>query len=664
MKDMMHSRLGAWAFAVFWGVSPAAAEVLPRSDAPIFLDVVKGGQASAALVLPDVPSEAERMAAGKLLAWCEEYAQAKLPSRKTSDLTAAAEGNYILLGTGENQPLIADMIKNGDGGPADLPFLSEEGFALETVERGKAKYLVIAGRTPKGVFHGAVYVRDFLLDILPPDQGVVVRQVKLVRSPALAIRGPYLLTQYGNVPQYTLEHWKHILDMMAEGGINQIHWWVAGMYPSKRFPETFGVTNTKMSVADVRELIRFAQGLGMSFLVGGGAFSWTGSASLSNSHPEVMTQWGMCPSHPKAQELMTAYTLDWLETFPRADGVWIEPRDEGGPCKCPRCDKRLDAFNSRQYGQSEMTWMKHLMKQVWERNPRYKMVWLIELLDLEAHREHQPHIDDPLYFERMREIKDPRIEWMVVWEAFKLVGPRNERIPVPFFSRQAMHWDKPYWPNLQNVFAHARIAAEQGYWGYSNAWEIGFASNDWYMSEVPYPVDIIPEIITSLGFREACWEPGQSWDDFTDRVHRRFFSREVPRSVAEDMLYLRQYITSANHTMDHPSPMTFGEGKPLMSETDRVLNMGDEAQRKASAKQLSGVLEVLRQTRDEDLPRMAQIEAKLADLEPRASLKSRAGFSLMRRAIADSRRVYRQAVPDEAMLDRAITAVEQMRTAK
>lgn len=657
----MYSVFTAWAPVVVWGVGSAAAEVLPPADAPMFLDVVKGGQPSAVLVLPDAASEIERIAADKLIAWCETYAQAKLPLQRTSDLGPAAEGNYILLGTGENQPLIADMIKNGDGGPADLPFLSDEGFGLETVEKGKAQYLVIAGRKPKGVFHGAVYVRDFLLDILPPAEGVVIREVKLVRSPALAIRGPYLLTQYGKTVIYTLDHWKHIIDMMAEGGINQIHWWIAGMYPSERFPETFVATDTPMSVANVRELIRFAHVRGMTFIVGGGAWSWTGSSNLSKNHPEIAGKWGICPSHPESQRLMTEYALDWLETFPEADGIWVEPPDEGGPCKCPRCSERLDAFNSRQYGQSEMTWMKTFMKKAWQLNPEFKMVWLIELLDQEGKLpDFQPHIDDPLYFERMREIKDPRIEWMVVWEAFKLVGPRNERIPVPFFSRQALHWDKPYWPNLQNVFAHARIAAEQGYWGYSNAWEIGFASNDWYINEVPYPVDIIPEIITSVGFREACWEPGQTWQDFTDRVHRRFFSREVPRSVAEDMLYLRQYITSANHTMDHPSPMTFVEGKTLASEVDQVVNTEDEAQRKASAKKLSGLLEVLRKTRDEDLPRMAQIEARLDELEPGVSLKSKAGFALMRRAIADSREVYEKVVPQDELLKVALERLSKL----
>jgi hypothetical protein len=659
MNGIVRNTLRLRPCLAFLIATAAWAETLPSADAPIFLEVIKTGHPTASLVLPDTPSETERIAADKLIEWFRAYAQTDLPVASPGKLGESPAGPLIVLGTADDQPWIAELVRNGTGGAADVPFLSDEGFGIETVEKGGAKILVIAGRTPKGVLHGAVYARDFLLDIVPPDQGVVVRETSLVRSPALAVRGPYLLPQYGVTPQYTLEQWKHIIDRMAEGGINQIHWWVAGMYPSKRYPATFEITTTKMSIDDIRELCKFAEARGMTFLVGGGGFAWHGITGLIKDRPELSPNAGMCPSLPGSRELMIGYAMDWLETFPEADGLWIEPRDEGGACKCKVCDRKLDAFNSRQYGQSEIDFLKGLLKKVWARNPRHKLVWLIE-----AHSgiPTNPHYDDPLYFERIREIKDPRVEWMVVWEQFKLPGPRNELTPVPFFTRNALHWDKPYWPNLQNVFAHARMAAEQGYLGYSNAWEIGFASNDWYINEVPYPVDVIPETLTSLGFREACWEPGQTFDDFTDRVRRCFFSREVPRSVAEDMLWLRQYITTANHTMEHASPMEFNEKKPLAAEVARVGGLVGSEERKAAVKRLAALLNVLKQTRDEALPRMARIEAQLVELERAASRKSKAGFALIRRAIADSRRVYEKAVPNNDVLDKAVADVAAMQT--
>jgi hypothetical protein len=654
-----HTKTVATLIVVLFGGAIGTAEVLPPADAPVFFDVVRAGKPAASLVLSQAASETERIAAAKIQTWLKDFAGAELPTAVAPGPAEPGNGRFIMLGTAQNQPIIAELVQTGDGGAADLPFLSDEGFGIQTLTRGDAKYLIIAGRTPTGVLQGAIYARDFLLDVLPPDEGVVVREVKLVRSPALPVRGPYLLPQYGVTPLQTLDHWKHIIDRMAEGGINRIHWWIAGMYPSTRHPETFEITQTKMSVDDIRALCRFAQARGMTFVVGGGGFFWHGVQQLGKNRPEIAAvgTGGLCPSHPESQRLMVDYALEWLETVPEADGLWIEPRDEGGFCTCERCSVRLDEFNSRHYGQSEIVFLKTLMKKVWARNPKHLMVWLVEYhSDIKT----MPHYDDPLYFERIREMKDPRIEWQVVWEQFKLPGPRNQNVPVPFFTRHAQHWDKPYWPDLQNVFAHARMCAEQGYLGYSNAWEIGFASNDWYIHDVPYPVDLIPETLTNFGFREACWEPGQTWDEFIDRVHRRWFSREVPRALAEDMLYLRQYITKANHTMDHASPMDFSEKKPLLGEVERVKAVADAKAREGEAKRLLALVETLRMTRDEALPKISQIEARIAEWKPNASRKSRATFELMNRAMADSRRIYRQAVPDDAAIDAALKDLEPL----
>lgn len=87
----------------------------------------------------------------------------------------------------------------------------------------------------------------------------------------------------------------------------------------------------------------------------------------------------------------------------------------------------------------------------------------------------------------------------------------------------------------------------------------------------------------------------------------------------------------------------------------------DPAQRASAAKRLWGILETLKRTRDEDLPRMAKIEARLAELEPRASRKSKAGIRLIRHAIADSRRVDQQAVPDNDVLDKALAGMRDVK---
>jgi len=655
----MNRTLNCWlVFALALVIRPLGAEQLPAWDAPQFMTLIEQGRPQGAIILADQATATEEIAARKLAEWLGEQSGVEFPILRTREMDAHSTGNFVLLGTPQNQPLLAELMIEGSGGAADLPFLDDEGFGVETFSRDGRNYLLVGGRTPAGVFHGAIYARDFLFDILHPVDQIVVRDVELVRNPALLERGPYLLPQYGVVPEYTLEHWKHIIDRMAEGGLNRIYWWVAGMYPSPRFPETFTITNSKMGVEDINTLIDYAHERGMKFLVGGGAFFWHGVDGYLEDHPELAatSSAGMCPSNPEARRFMQAYSLEWLETFPKADGLWLEPRDEAGACFCEDCQVRLDAFNSRAYGQNEISFLKDLMKQVWDRNPAHTLVWLIEFLE---HKDFFPHLDDPLYFERIREIQDSRVKWMVVWEAFNLPGPGNDRRPVPFFTRNGLHWDKPYWPNLQNVFDHARICAEQGYLGYSNAWEIGFASNDWYIHDVPYPVDIIPEVVTRLAFREACWAPEQSWDAFTERVHRYFFSREAPRQLAEDILWLRQYITAANH--EFRSPMEFDTETALADEVRRVDQLEDRTEKASALERLSALVDILEETRAEALPRMIEIEARLAEIEPQASRKTLQTLAIMRRAIDDSRAVYATAVPDDATLDAALAAVARMK---
>ncbi|MBX7255721.1 MAG: hypothetical protein K1Y02_05130 [Candidatus Hydrogenedentes bacterium] len=643
-------------FFVLMTAPNASAEELPPGSAPVVMTLTAHHNPLAQIVVSDKATPLERLAADKLVEWVATYCGARLAVRPWSEMSAELEGNFILLGTPEGLPPLKDSNSQVSGCLRDVALLGREGFAIATLQSGKAQFLAISGKTDAGVFHGAIYTRDFLLDLVPPKWDAVVREVNLVRSPALEVRGPYLLPQYGQLPLYTLDHWKHIIDRMADNGINQVHWWVAGMYPSKGYPETFTITTSKLSVADINELIAFAHQRGMRFLVGGGGFFWHGVDGFASTHPDLQAKGtsGLCPSAPGSRTFMTGYALEWLDTFPEADGLWIEPRDEGGICKCDACQKRLDSYESRVYGQAEIDYLVTLAKGAWAKNPNLSLVWLIEHLDKPGTT--FPHTNDPMYFERIREIKDPRIQWMVVWEAFQLPGPRNEMKPVPFFSRNALHWDKPYWPNLQNVLDHARIAAEQGYLGYSNAWEIGFASNDWYINDVPYPVDAIPEVITALVFREACWEPGQTWDDMTGRVHRRFFTGEVPRSVAEDMLYLRQYITLANN--EFRSPMDYNESHTLAAELDRIsaLPVGDE--RKVSLDNISAVIKTLESTRTEALPRMKAIKKTLSELEKTASPKSRASFELMQRAICDSIKVYNRAVPNDPALDNAIERIK------
>ena len=141
--------------------------------------------------------------------------------------------------------------------------LDDQGFGC-FVWRGNAgagpTQVFVVSKTPRGVFNGAVYLRDFAID--GPRSGLTLNLPKeqVLRSPQMAIRGSYALGIYGVGPQYDVKAWKAFFDSFAEDGMERIYFWTSGHFPSKKFPNTYnrdGVAGTKIgSEAALRELDR------------------------------------------------------------------------------------------------------------------------------------------------------------------------------------------------------------------------------------------------------------------------------------------------------------------------------------------------------------------------------------------------------------------------
>ena len=87
------------------------------------------------------------------------------------------------------------------------------------------------------------------------------------------------------------------------------------------------------------------------------------------------------------------------------------------------------------------------------------------------------------------------------------------------------------------------------------------------------------------------------------------------------MLYLRQYITSANH--EFRSPMEFNDKKPLAAEVDRVKGLTDEATRKAASDRLVALLGVLKSTRAEALRAWRKSRPSLRNWSPQSRSRAK-----------------------------------------
>lgn len=576
-------------------------------------------------------------------------------------------GDLILIGTPATSSTISRLSRETASEISRLPFIDQEGFAIESRREDGSKRLVIAGPSPRGAYNGAILCRDFLLDAGSGPAGqadVFVREANVLRSPRMKMRGTYCLSIYGRAMQYTADDWKKIVDRHAEDGMNLLCFWLSGHHPSKKYPQLYdvdGAKGTKLTVDGVTELIRYCHDRGIKFYISGGVFAWTASHYLGQDHPEIHAEKvsGLCPSKPYARQANREHFLEMYKTWPEADGFMLEVRDEHGECQCADCRQPVDEFGSRAYGKAEITWLQELARDAWELKPELEFLWLIGYAE---------HASDVYYYDQIRHMTDPRFAWLDTRVGldgngkWTLPGPAGAKRPFAFFSPRIVHWDPFYRHRIEHLIHWAGRIADEGLYGYVPAFEPGFGAGSYYGNEIPLPVNIMPFCLTGLTYRELTWEPATTLAELKKRIHRRYFSPQTADRFAEDMLYLHQFC------MDHWVELTqygnprFGYvGEELGrvrigDEIKRVTSMENEAERRKAAEPLLKTCRSLAVIAEE-LERMDQIESAMQAAAANATPKDRDGFALIQRMIDDTRRIYRDAVPDASELTAGITAL-------
>src|SRR5262249_14594270 len=155
------------------------------------------------------------------------------------------EGDLIFLGTPATSDTLAQRSRTTESPVSRVAFADAHSFAVEARREGGSRRLLIAGKTARGAYNGAVFCRDFLLDAtshplpLSPSKGergrgegaigkadVFVRAANLIRSPRLGARGTYHLSIYGVAMKYTAEDWMKVIDRYAEDGMERVYFWL------------------------------------------------------------------------------------------------------------------------------------------------------------------------------------------------------------------------------------------------------------------------------------------------------------------------------------------------------------------------------------------------------------------------------------------------------
>lgn len=600
-----------------------AASILAARGAEERLPLARQGKPECTVILAaGKPSEMLLMRAAEAVSGTvRKWAGVDLPTTVVSEASSdLPSGPAIVLITLDRLHNIAPAIENSQLAALRAQFVDDHGFACFSARSSGGTRMFVVGRTPRGIFNGAIYVRDFLIDGSKDD--LYVRQDTVVRSPGMGGRGVYLLTVWGNEAEYRAQDWLPVLDSFARDGMDRVYFWVSGHFPSKLFPASYKVADilkgmTYDSTAhsgipemeDQRKLIRHAHEMGLKFYLGGGLGGWVGTVFLTGLQRDTFKQnavgdsggdqsdESLCPSHPKVRDALIRYYKEMFDALPEADGLYIESADEMGACHCHVCSRVIDEYGSTQYGQAQLSLIQQIMQAVWRDHPHAHLAYSVG---------YDPHKHDPAFYEAMRQMADPRLEWIEARGSYEFPGPEGKLQPAPYFSPHIMAWRYHDGKPLKQMIADFNRLGREAWYGAVSTFSPGFSSGSLYHA-IPLPTDEVPYVVTHFVHRELTWEPALSEEAVQAAMQKRFFGQEAPPGLSKDLWELREL----NRTVS--------EGVWGLDSSKHWAYLG------------------CRGTSSDAADRMREIERDIQQARPDASPKTVYGLDLMIRSIRQIR---------------------------
>jgi len=625
---------------------------------PTSITLIKNGKAQAIIVANPVPGSVESVAVSNFTATIERIGQAKIYAKKEAD---KGTGAIVFIGTVRSNPALAKVAKE-----LKLPLedIAPEGFLIRTTKIGSRACLIITAKDARGILYG---VQEALNQVITSttDNEIIAVKTDITRAPAVAKRGTYCLTCWPPATTYSRQAWEQAIDSMACAGMNRVMFWTDGLFRSKRYPDAFlakgHYAGAKLTHDDINYLIEYAHERGMDFLLGTGVFGWFTAIDFAEKNKDAADSGGeiLCPSNQKAQQFTLDYISEMHDVFPKADGYMLEIRDEYGDCFCDKCQRPVDEFGSKQFGQSELDLLENLTASVWSRHAKAKFVWLMG---------YPNHSSDRLYYKRLSEIsKDDRIEWLNVRGASVLPGADGSPKPLKYFSSRINNWNPYYRLAPKAIQKGAQISVEQGLCGYLPAYEPGFDScsvydNKWQIKNSRFPVELLPFVLTQVLYREYTWDPYITEERLKERIHRQFFGAELDMRWVDNLFFLRQF----NH--NHYPELTcksagFFDTDSLAEATQQITSNTYEIW--ATKEPLKMLAERIRDLQvlakgQGGMVRIRQIKERLATERPLASRRSAESLDIIARAISDIERALENRKDDIARAEQILEEIERL----
>ena len=236
--------------------------------------------------------------------------------------------NTLAIGTRSSTEL-CELYGHAHG---ELPVLASDGFHIATTPDASGRIYLI-GDSPSGVVAG---VGRLLRLARYRDGAVAIPETTLTDAPALPVRGIYFATHFHNF--YHVAPLAEIDDIIEEhalwGGNHLIVWF--DMHHFQSFDDPAAQEHLRR----LQHFAETAQAVGMKFGLGFIANeAYDSSPEELRANPNTGTahyQRELCPSKPRALELIGQWQAEVLDAFPRLDFIWSWPYDQGG-CACEDC---------------------------------------------------------------------------------------------------------------------------------------------------------------------------------------------------------------------------------------------------------------------------------------------------------------------------------------
>lgn len=350
-----------------------------------------------------------------------------------------------------------------------------------------------------------------------------------------SLRGYYMILS--RTQGWGLQDWKMFVDCMVEDGGNFLILWMAGGFPSRKFPETWQYNKANRNNQDnfSAKLIDYAHDHGIKVLLGFTPFAYDGVNQYSLAHPELagkdregrmveiqgIHSLGrlLCAAQPGSHAFLLEYIREmYFDFHPNADGLFFEHSDYG-TCSCPKCQENFIGY--------EWDLIQKVSEEIWVKDPHARMMIY------------------PQYFQRR--VAEPDTRFTLFFT------PHSASITPEVLANdcEKVLWQMAFGESLEALRTQAKKSREEQFDGFvvsMEAFDCELPIDGRLMAHKPYDLpwknpevfplnDIVPRVLRAT-YTACLANPLMNDDEFVSRIAAQFFGGRSEKQSAEDLLAL------------------------------------------------------------------------------------------------------------------------------